>query len=739
MKPRLEAVRANLATRTSHWVWLAVLVTSIASGSMSWLHIQHHQQLDVARYQMQSLHKAHLELLKGFVDLGMYSMDEGEEGRARSITAIDSAIDKIETNIGLIGAVSEREITALRDASAAFKSSVHAIDAASPLRPEQYDELRRLFGRMDGELDQSNLQASSYLGQLNARMENEFALVVITNTLLLAGVCLVVILSERRRSRSSQALRQSEARFRSLFENNHTPMLLIDPQGGAILDANPTACAFFGWPQAEITSKTFQDFTTQPAEQTLNDLGKAARKEIQYFLYQQRLQSGELRDLEIFSGPLEVDGKTVLFSIAHDISQLKNAERAIRENEIRLRFALEGANDGLWDTQMQSGTLYLSPRGCELLGYTPDEFNAAFLDWPALVHPDDMPAMIQRLNEHFSGALAAFEVEQRIRHKTGSWIWVLTRGKLVERDEQGRPLRMAGTYTDITNRKQIEEKNEIAQLQLQELLAEADESRQVLLSVVEDQKIAEEKLTILNMELEQRVSERTAQLVAANQELEAFAYSVSHDLRAPLRGIDGWSLALMEDYQAQLDEKAREYLNRVRSETQRMGLLIDALLGLSKVTRMEMRRSLINLSEMAWTVATRLEGEKGDKPVVVIIQPDMNELADANLLDIVLTNLLSNAYKFSGKQNQARIEFGRQLMNGRLTYYIRDNGAGFDMEYAKNLFGAFQRMHRQSEFPGTGIGLATVQRIILRHGGRIWADAHKNQGATFYFTLGGEE
>ena len=267
------------------------------------------------------------------------------------------------------------------------------------------------------------------------------------------------------------------------------------------------------------------------------------------------------------------------------------------------------------------------------------------------------------------------------------------------------------------------------------LVKEADESRKVLLNVVEDQKLAEGKLSRLNAELEQRVHERTAELESANKELEAFSYSVSHDLRAPLRGIDGWSAVLLDEYSHQLDEKGRQSLGRVRSETQRMGQLIDDLLRLSRVTRVEMKRGLVNLSEIARMVAARLQESDVQRPVDFIIQPGLTDVGDPNLLEIVLTNLLSNAYKFTTRQPQARIEFGRELIEGNEAYFIRDNGAGFDMTYAKNLFGAFQRMHKQSDFPGTGIGLATVQRIIHRHGGRVWAEAKKNQGATFYFTL----
>jgi light-regulated signal transduction histidine kinase (bacteriophytochrome) len=231
------------------------------------------------------------------------------------------------------------------------------------------------------------------------------------------------------------------------------------------------------------------------------------------------------------------------------------------------------------------------------------------------------------------------------------------------------------------------------------------------------------------------VIQRTSQLETANQELEAFSYSVSHDLRAPLRGIDGWSLALYEDYYDQLDEQARQYIERVRSETQRMGQLIDDLLRLSRLSRTEMQRRAVNLSELVQSIIDRLLENQMEREINWVIQPSLTTVGDAHLLEIALTNLLSNAYKFTSTQPQANIEFGKKDIDGKATYFVKDNGVGFNMAYAKNLFGAFQRMHKQSEFPGTGIGLATAKQIIRRHGGTIWAEAERNVGATFYFTL----
>jgi signal transduction histidine kinase len=252
---------------------------------------------------------------------------------------------------------------------------------------------------------------------------------------------------------------------------------------------------------------------------------------------------------------------------------------------------------------------------------------------------------------------------------------------------------------------------------------------------VTEQKKAGENIRQLNLKLEERVRERTAQLENANKELETFSYSVSHDLRAPLRGIDGWSQALLEDYHDQLDEQGQQYIERVRSEAQRMGRLIDDMLQLSQMARAVMIKKRVDLSALAQTIVERLKMDEPQRQVDFKIQAGLSAKGDSHLLEVVLVNLLGNAFKFTSKQPEAHIEFGRTESKGQGVFFIRDNGAGFDMAYSKKLFGAFQRMHKNSEFPGTGIGLATVQRIIHRHDGRVWAEAEVGHGATFYFTI----
>ena len=724
---------------TSLWIWLSVFLAALACGAISWQHIQHERELHLAQEKIENLRLARIDLNKGFLYLSLSGSPDSPFNHEQGMALLEQATLTFEASVDFLEPNQQESATTFRKSISLFNQAITNLQEPGASQSFKATSLRILFNDLERQADRIDHLAQLTILELSNQLEREFIVVMAVDTILLLGVCMVVVFSERVKNKSELALRQSEAKFRNMFENNHTPMMLIDPENGKIVDVNAVTCAVYGWSHAEITQKSIYDLNILNLEAANVEMDKFAKKQRQYLQIQHRLANGEIRDVEIFSGPIEFNGRMVLFSIVHDISQLKKAEKAIQENEIRLRFALEGANDGLWDMQLPAYSLYLSPRGCEILGYTPGEFQQAITHLAQIVHPQDLPAALKGMDAHIQGRAPIFEVEQRLQTKSGEWKWVQTRGKLVECDKEGRPLRMTGTYTDITSRRQFQEKNEIAQMQLQELLAEADESRQVLLSVVEDQKAAEEKLTQLNAVLEQRVNERTAQLTASNKELEAFAYSVSHDLRAPLRGIDGWSLALMEDYQEQLDEKAHGYINRVRSETQRMGRLIDDLLQLSKITRAEMKRAPVNLSEVARAIATRLQDEKPQQPVECIIQPAMLDNGDPNLLEIALTNLLANAYKFTGHQPKPRVEFGKSLIAGSPTYFIRDNGAGFDMEYAKNLFGAFQRMHRQTEFPGTGIGLATVQRIITRHGGKVWADAHINQGATFYFTLGSSD
>lgn len=251
-----------------------------------------------------------------------------------------------------------------------------------------------------------------------------------------------------------------------------------------------------------------------------------------------------------------------------------------------------------------------------------------------------------------------------------------------------------------------------------------------------ERKATERRLEELAADLERRVRERTDELRAANAELEAFSYSVSHDLRAPLRALDGFSLALVEDYGNILDGQAADYLGRIRGASQRMGLLIDDLLMLSRVTRRDMTWEESDLSALARGIGLELAAEEPGREVAFTVTPDLTVEGDRHLLDVLLRNLLGNAWKFTSRTQGARVEVGVEDHAGTRAFFVRDNGAGFDPRHADKLFTPFQRLHGDDEFPGIGIGLATVQRIVRRHGGRVWAEGETGKGATVWFTLG---
>ncbi|MBU0622321.1 MAG: PAS domain S-box protein [Gammaproteobacteria bacterium] len=376
----------------------------------------------------------------------------------------------------------------------------------------------------------------------------------------------------------------------------------------------------------------------------------------------------------------------------------KRAEESLRLMNERYALSTRAGRLGVWDWDLQKNELVWDDRMYELYGVKREEFSGAYEAWLQGIHPDDRVPSDEISKQAQSGE-REYDTEFRVVWPDGSIHYLKAYGQFV-RDAEGKPLRMTGVNFDITGLKE-----------------------------------AENKVNELNRDLEKRVNERTAQLEEANKELEAFSYSVSHDLRTPLRAIDGFSHILLEDYSDKLDDEGKRLLNVVRDNTCRMGQLIDDILKFSRAGRLELNFSEIDMEHLAHFVFEELQPSVTNSKLQMEIEHLPPARGDSAMMRQVFVNLLSNAIKFSRNNAIPKIQVGVTVKDDETIYYVKDNGAGFDMQYSDKLFGVFQRLHSMNEFEGTGIGLAIVKRIIARHGGRVWAEGKVGEGATFYFSL----
>ncbi len=505
----------------------------------------------------------------------------------------------------------------------------------------------------------------------------------------------VTITDITERKRAVEGLRRSQEQLAGVIGSAMDAIITVDGEQRIIL-FNAAAERMFLFPAEEAIGQSLDRFIperfraahkghikdfceTRVTRRSMGALGP---------LYGLRAD-GEEFPIEASISQIESDGKSLFTVILRDIAERKHAEEALNEHARIVDLAPVMIRDlngriSFWNTGVE-----------RMFGWTREEAIGEISH--SLLHtefPRPLEEIKARLfaHNHWEGELLQTT-------KDGEHLCIASQWAL-HRDEQGKPKAILVMNNDITERKQ-----------------------------------AEREIRRLNEELEERVSDRTAQLQAANKELEAFSYSVSHDLRAPLRHIDGFSQALLEDYANKLDQDGKNYLHEVRNASQEMAKLIDDLLQLARVTRGEMHSEEVNLTELARAVIADLQKREAGRKSFVNIDDALSTRGDKRLLRIVLTNLLGNAWKFTSKQERPQITFGSEQKNGEVLYFVRDNGAGFEMAYVNKLFGAFQRLHTANEFEGTGIGLATVQRIINRHGGRVWAEGTINKGATFYFAL----
>ncbi|MDY7231213.1 PAS domain S-box protein [Hyalangium rubrum] len=384
-------------------------------------------------------------------------------------------------------------------------------------------------------------------------------------------------------------------------------------------------------------------------------------------------------------------------AVSRDVDKQWRMEDERRRSKQNFRLLVETAQEGVWTIDEEARTTYVNRYMADLFGYSSEEmYGKTCLHF---MTEESRRVATESLQRRVRGQPEVLDLE--FIRKDGSHIWTSMSTSSFF-DEQGRYVGALAMVTDITRRR-----------------------------------AAEEQVRQLNSELERRIAERTEQLEYSNRELEAFAYTVAHDLRAPLRSITGFSDALVEEFGERLEEVGRGHLKRVVSAAKHMSELIDGILALSRVNSTELVARSCELSTMARAIIEQLQAEQPERKVRVSIQEGLADRGDPRLLRAVLENLLANAWKFTRGREVAEIEFrATQDARGVRTYVVSDNGAGFDMAYRDKLFGVFKRLHSQKEFEGTGVGLATVQRIIRRHGGRVWGEGERGQGARFFFTLG---
>lgn len=601
------------------------------------------------------------------------------------------------------------------------------------------DEIRVIIAAMQYEENTLLLQRIA-----QARFSAEQTTVLIIGGSILASVLVAVaaIAIERelsRRRKAEAALSESEARYRVIVEDQTELITRFQPDG-TLTFANDAYCRYFGLKQEQIVGKPYEPVIfAEDREYVAKQVNSLNLENSLVTIENRVIVNGQVRWTQWINRALfDSQGNFIEYqSVGRDISDRKQAEAALHqlneELEIRIQERTQALAQANQELQSEIAERLQTEKN---LQKSEEKYRKLVESCPDAIFVQNEGKFIY-VNNAAIEFFGANDSQDLLGQSIDNFLAPETQNKI---DESIRLLVEENRLIPLSEEKWLRVDGSIIYGELAAIpFAYKEEfAVQVVIRDITARKQAEEQIRQLNAELEERVKERTAQLEAANKELEAFSYSVSHDLRAPLRSIDGFSQALLEDYTDELDAMGKDYLQRVRKAAQRMAELIDDMLHLSRITRSEMHYERVDLSQLAIEIASELQNTQPERQVEFAIAPDLVATGDKPLLRILLENLLGNAWKFTTKHQKAKIEFGIIQCNNNCTdctYFVRDDGAGFDMAYVNKLFGAFQRLHAMTDFEGTGIGLATVQRVVRRHGGRIWAEGAIEQGATFFFTL----
>jgi PAS domain S-box-containing protein len=508
-------------------------------------------------------------------------------------------------------------------------------------------------------------------------------------------------------------------------EENPNPVLRISSKG-IILFANAAAQPILAAWQSQVGRLVPQKWKTL----VVKSLKSKTHHQIE-FRY-------GTRDYNFAISPFPIMNYVNVY--ARDITKRKQVEETLARERNLLRTMIDNIPDRIYVMDNLGRKTMSNTADWQACGVKKMEDVIGKTDFDT--YPDEMAEEFWKLDKSvIDTGLPVFNFEERGYDSKGKPVWVLTT-KVPLHNNEGEVIGLVGIGRDITERKKTSEDLVASQRAALNMMEDAVEAKESLEKVnldlhreIKERRKAENEIRKLNVELEHRVQERTSELATANKELEAFSYSVSHDLRTPLRSMTGFSEALLEEFPEILDPKVKDYLHRISDAAHRMGRLVDDLLRLSRVTRAEIKKVHINLSRLAEEVAGELQSSAPERDVRWVIAPNLFTDADPELMKIVFSNLLGNAWKFTGKRDHAIIEFGCKKYENELLYFVKDNGAGFDPLYTSKIFVPFQRLHKREDFDGEGIGLSLVQRIIQRHGGTIRAEAKLDEGATFNFSL----